>query len=273
MKYNLFIMLVLMLFSGISGAQPVDYHIRVDNATNLRESYNVNSAVHEKVPAGTILRVLYEGTQGNWLQVERNGARVWIARWLAHSRVDAPGAQPAAPAASAPAAQVPANVDNCCYVDRQCMTDEQWSAGWHAYQSGECGQPPNASSQPAQAPQSSPAAVDNCCNVNRSCTTDAEWQAGWQAFQANNQCVAEAQGSGASGNVNSDGTYRLPAGCYESSRFEGRFFSSATITCESSDKITDPVPLSFFACDAYVSSRWSYRLFGTWTTLTTYSCR
>ena len=56
MKHNLSVLLVLMLFAGLVWAQPADYHIRVDSATNLRESYSVNSAVIEKVPAGTIGR-------------------------------------------------------------------------------------------------------------------------------------------------------------------------------------------------------------------------
>ena len=185
MKVKLFVIGILMLFAGIIGAQPADYHIRVDSATNLRESYSLNSAVHEKVLAGTVLHVIYEGTQGNWLQIDRNGVRVWMARWLSHSRVDAPQAQPAAPA------DAPDPVDNCCGVDRQCTTDAEWLAGWEDFQVGACPIPPSASPQPADAPKSSPAQapvsipanVDNCCYVNRTCYSDADWLAGFYAFR------------------------------------------------------------------------------------------
>ena len=187
MKLKLFVIPVLILFAGILVAQSVDYHIRVDAATNLRESYSVNSAVHEKVPAGTILRVVYEGTQGNWLKVERNGVRVWMARWLSHSRVDAPVTQPAAGSAEQPAP--PQNVDNCCYVDRQCTSEADWVSGWQAYQAGHCGAPSQPASSSPQSTQSSAGPIDNCCSVNRNCTTELEWRAGWHAYQAN-QCGA-----------------------------------------------------------------------------------
>jgi len=152
MKLKLFVIPILTLFAGLIGAQPADYYIRVDIATNLRVSYSLDSAVHELVPEGTILHVLYEGTQGNWLQVERNGMKVWMARWLSHSRVAAPGAQPAAPAASAPVVPVPSaptNVDNCCFVNMQCTTDAEWRAGWHAYRDNQCVALPSQVSAPS----------------------------------------------------------------------------------------------------------------------------
>ncbi len=78
-----------------------------------------------------------------------------------------------------------AQVDNCCFVNRQCNTDSEWTDGYWAYHRNEC--PRGASA--GQASASPPANVDNCCFVNRHCTTDAEWTDGYWAYQ-NNQCGA-----------------------------------------------------------------------------------
>ena len=44
-----------------------------------------------------------------------------------------------------------AQIDNCCFVDRQCGSNQEWINGYHAYQNGQCavpapsGQPANSS--------------------------------------------------------------------------------------------------------------------------------
>ncbi len=86
-------------------------------------------------------------------------------------------------------AQQNAIIDNCCFVNRSCVTDQEWINGWHAFQRNEC-----PASQPvaqASAPVSAPAGqtIDNCCYVNRSCATDQDWVNGWHAFQRN-ECPA-----------------------------------------------------------------------------------
>ncbi|MCY4539453.1 MAG: hypothetical protein OXE52_14640 [Chloroflexi bacterium] len=79
-----------------------------------------------------------------------------------------------------------AQIDNCCFVDRQCSSNQEWTNGYWAFQNGQCVAP--ASSGP---PANSSAPVDNCCGIDRQCSTDAEWLSGWQAYQ-NNQCAAPA---------------------------------------------------------------------------------
>ena len=80
-----------------------------------------------------------------------------------------------------------ADIDNCCFVDRQCSTDQQWIDGYWAFQNNQC--PAPAQSQPAGG---APAQIDNCCFVDRQCHSDQEWVDGYQAYQ-NNQCAAPAQ--------------------------------------------------------------------------------
>ncbi|MDE2777113.1 MAG: hypothetical protein OXI77_14375 [Chloroflexota bacterium] len=79
-----------------------------------------------------------------------------------------------------------AQVDNCCFVDRQCVSDQEWDAGYWAFQNNQCAAPPQA--QPAPAATSS-TPVDNCCGIDRQCQTDQDWTNGYWAFQTN-QCAA-----------------------------------------------------------------------------------
>ena len=75
-------------------------------------------------------------------------------------------------------------IDNRCFVDRQCETDQDLINGYHAYENNQCVAP--AQSQPSGG---APAQIDNCCFVDRQCQTDQDWMAGWHAYQ-NNQCPA-----------------------------------------------------------------------------------
>lgn len=80
-----------------------------------------------------------------------------------------------------------AQVDNCCGLDRQCQTDQEWTDGYWAFQHGQCAAPAQS-----QATSNAPAQVDNCCFVDRQCHTDAEWTDGYWAYQQG-QCPAAAQ--------------------------------------------------------------------------------
>ena len=76
-------------------------------------------------------------------------------------------------------------IDNCCFVDRQCATNQEWADGYYAFQRNECpvSQPVASVSAPISVPAGQP--VDNCCFVNRQCATEQEWDAGYHAYQRN----------------------------------------------------------------------------------------
>ena len=76
-------------------------------------------------------------------------------------------------------------IDNCCYVNRQCATNQEWEAGFYAFQRNEC--PAGQPAAPVSAPAGQP--VDNCCYVNRQCATNQDWVDGWHAYQRN-ECPA-----------------------------------------------------------------------------------
>ena len=222
-------------------AQPVNYCISVADLTNLRTGYSLNHPIIETVPAGTVLRVKYEGIYGNWLKLDRNDWETWMARWVPHSRVNCGNDSPTPVPAQQPSAQ---------------------------------------QSQPQSQPQPAVSdVVDNMCQIGWTCTTEEEWIRGWHAYQSGQHTQQQTQSTTQTTNQGGElhvtkGTFQLPTGCRETYRFEGSYFSTLRIECESPEKITDPVPLSWFSCDAYISSRssWYSEYQGIWHTTTSYDC-
>jgi len=158
----------------------------------MRVAPRLNAGIADTVPTGSILQVV--GKFNRWLKIHHNGRDVWLADWVDYSRIDsaAPtGSQgPAAPTGSQ---QPAAPIDNCCFVDRQCQSEQEWSDGYWAYQDGQCAAPAQPQpAAPAQPVSSAPAIVDNCCFVDRQCQSEQDWIAGYDAFQ-NGQCAAPAQ--------------------------------------------------------------------------------
>ncbi len=166
---------IVFMISATSFAE--SYAIRVRYNTNLRASYSLESAVLATAAAGTTVEVISEFNR--WLQVNRDGGSYWMASWVAHERVEASANQ--------------ADVDNCCFIDRQCETDAEWVEGYWAYQRNEC----PAIALPtqlnlAEPASSKPVTVDNCCGIDRVCSTETDWIAGYWAYQ-NQQCASPSR--------------------------------------------------------------------------------
>ena len=170
------IIITLFFASLVTSAQ--EYQIRTNHNTNLREANSLTARIVVTVSSGTVLHVV--GNFNRWLQINRNGSTVWMAEWVGHTRV-------AASSETAP------QVDNCCFVDRECNTDHEWTSGYWAFQNGQCAAPAQTQQQTTVQPATAqPSQVDNCCFVDRQCNTDHEWTAGYWAYQ-NNQCGAPGQ--------------------------------------------------------------------------------
>ena len=170
------LVLTLALFSLAAAAHAQTYFIRTSFRTNLRAGYSLSAEVVETAPVGAVLQVV--GKFNRWYRIDRNGNLVWMADWVRHTRVD--GAQTS-------------DVDNCCYVDRQCSANHEWTAGYWAYQNNEC----PVSTQPQETTTAQPEVTtstqtDNCCFVDRQCHSDQDWINGYWAHQ-NNQCGAPTQ--------------------------------------------------------------------------------
>lgn len=176
------ILIVLVMFALCSVAAAQDYFIRTEGRVDLRDAPGdlPQSNIIEIAPMGTVLQVVSE--QDGWLKINRNGTYLWMASYLYHSRMDN-SQQAQTLSQSSP-------IDNCCSIDRQCDTDQEWTDGYHAYQVGQCDGP--VRSQPATANASQ---IDNCCFVDRQCNTDEEWLSGFHAFQSNQCDGVQPQGS------------------------------------------------------------------------------
>ena len=118
------------------------------------------------------------------------------------------------------------DIDNCCYVDRQCHSNQDWINGWHAYQNGQC-QAPAQSPAPApaqrasgvllrtatgvvigytsghrilpttaptvQCPSGQICSTNNCCQITWQCNSEQDWAEGYSMMQ-NNQGLCPLPG-------------------------------------------------------------------------------
>ncbi|MDE2854250.1 MAG: hypothetical protein OXN88_08780 [Chloroflexota bacterium] len=88
---------------------------------------------------------------------------------------------------AAATAQPASEIDNCCFVDRNCQNEADWVAGYWAFQNNQCSAPSPQQSSAPSSPQ--PAAIDNCCFAGWQCLSDQQWADGYFAYQ-NGQCAA-----------------------------------------------------------------------------------
>ena len=163
------------LLCSVSAAQ--GYSIRITYNTNLRADASLSASIVETAPAGTNLHVVNQ--IGRWLSINRNGNELWMAGWVSHTRVEGSGG-------TSSQTRTSSNIDNCCFVDRQCATDQQWEDGYWAYQNGQCAA--QTSSQAVSPVSSESSDIDNCCFAGWQCTTEQEWINGYHAHRSN-QCV------------------------------------------------------------------------------------
>ncbi|MCY4536729.1 MAG: SH3 domain-containing protein [Chloroflexi bacterium] len=164
------VLMVLPFVCVVASAQA--YAIRVTYNTNLRAAASLQDPVVETVLAGTILNVV--GSSDRWLRINRNRAEVFMADWVDYTRVESSD-------------QTQANIDNCCFVDRQCHTNQEWTDGYWAFQNGQCAAPAGTQSE-TQPTGGDTSQVDNCCYLDWNCSSDDDWLMGFHAFRSN-RCV------------------------------------------------------------------------------------
>ena len=172
-KFSLLAVLPALLIICVA-VSAQEYQIRADANVKLREAFSLEGEVVEIVPAGSILQVV--GQFNRWLKIDRSGSTLWMADWVNFSRVgDSDRTQ--------------SQIDNCCFVDRQCTVDAEWTSGYLAFQNGQCAAPLQTGLQlPMTSTGAESSEVDNCCFLDWQCSSDAEWERGYRAFQ-NNQCL------------------------------------------------------------------------------------
>ena len=201
------LVIILLHLAPVASAQP--YHIRVTSTVRLRASHSLDSPVVVKALAGDVLQVV--GRFNRWLKIDRDGMTAWLADWVNYTRLNG---QQASPAAAAANQQQQSNIDNCCFVNRQCATNQEWEAGYWAFQENECPLSQAATIGTTSASPPTDQAIDNCCFVNRQCTTQQDWVDGYEAYRYNNSCEPNAPVSSAVGShpgIHIDGSDRFRA--------------------------------------------------------------
>ena len=164
---SLAVLLSVFVLCSVVSAQ--DYQIRTDANVNLRATFSLDGNIVETVPSGTILQVI--GRFNRWLKIDRNGNALWLADWVPYTRVT-------------DSDQTQSQIDNCCFVDRQCHSDAEWTDGYWAFQNNQCGAPLQTQLQiPLQSTGNGQSDVNNCCFIGWQCHTDEDWGKGYFAFQ------------------------------------------------------------------------------------------
>ena len=192
MKTKLFAaMIVVFVLYGVASAQ--DYGIRVNNNTNLRATYSLEGDRVETVPAGTILQVV--GRFNRWLKINRNGNEVWMADWVGFTRVDNGGQEQIQTQEPSPS-QSNQIIDNCCYVDRQCHTEHEWTSGYWAFQNNHCSAPARITESGViiEGSQAFAIQVERALNLLKS--RSSEWYAYLNGGLAKIREVPDSQGTG-----------------------------------------------------------------------------
>ncbi|MYH64868.1 MAG: SH3 domain-containing protein, partial [Chloroflexi bacterium] len=118
-------------------AQPSQTMIRLDTEANLRELHSLDSEVVIRVAEGSLLPLT--GTVNRWLKVVFAGRELWLADWVMHSRLSAE--EIAVIYAPPPPPPPPPIIDNCCLVDRNCTSDEEWERGVFDFHANWCPAP------------------------------------------------------------------------------------------------------------------------------------
>ncbi len=125
--------------SAVSAQQQPCFEGETANITgpmNIRESPTTSSPVVATAQAGDSYTIIQKtvGAKWCWLQISLG--------WLADTeRVRVTYPNRFLDTGSTAPTTAPSDVDNCCFVDRQCRTEQEWTDGYWARQNGQCGAP------------------------------------------------------------------------------------------------------------------------------------
>ena len=134
---------------------------------NIRAGASTTSGVLASAWPGDVYPVALsrQGATWCWLRID--------AGWMANTsrvRFTKP-AQSVAAGATSPAASQPANIDNCCFVDRQCAGEQEWSDGYWAFQTGQC----RADARPAASKHDGDPWASSARTRNRPIIEGSQW--------------------------------------------------------------------------------------------------
>ena len=152
--------------------------IYVNGNMNIRSQPTTNSEVVAKARDGDIYDVTRSarGTIWCWLKIASGWMaktdRVQATKAVQYVAYISPAPYAARQAVSQPATTThTSNVDNCCFVDRQCQSEQDWKDGYYAYQNNQC----PSSAQPVAIAQPADPWAPSHRVLNRPIIEGSEW--------------------------------------------------------------------------------------------------
>ena len=113
---------------------------------NIRERPTTSSRVVATARSGDSFSVISSQRSG-WCWLET--AQGWIAKTSRVKSAQSTNTSPQRNQSPQQPVQQQSNIDNCCFVNRQCNSTQEWTDGYWAYQRNEC----PVTSQPANSDQ------------------------------------------------------------------------------------------------------------------------
>ena len=136
------------------------------NRVNLRAGPGTDYPQVDSVSANTELEAI--GKSGDWYVIRRDAREVYVADWVTY---DTP--LPVSSDGRGTGNQQ-TEKNNCCFIGRQCNTDDEWVQGYYNYKNNECDQSsqPTSASSPSTSQSSQPSYSCDCskgCDYMSSC--------------------------------------------------------------------------------------------------------
>ena len=109
--------------------------VYITGPMNIRESPTTSSPVAATAVTGGYFTVIQKTTGGGWCWLKlRSGGWIAVTKWVQAG----PRNRFLDPGVTAPPPTAPSDIDNCCFVDRQCRTEQEWIDGYWAHQNRQC---------------------------------------------------------------------------------------------------------------------------------------
>ena len=126
-----------------SGCYPHEM-VYVTATMNVRAAPTTDSQIIGHAQAGDMYTANKSTRGEDWCWIKISDG--WLAK-TARALPNRPLYAAASRSSSAQQAQISqqrSDIDNCCFVDRECKSEKQWIDGYYAYQNNQCGAPGQA---------------------------------------------------------------------------------------------------------------------------------
>ncbi len=243
---------LLSLGSAAVMAQQVHVVQRGENLWNIAVQYG---RTIQEVGQANGIAPPYVIHAGNRIRIPASGASPAQAQSQTQSQ---PGVQTELWTPTDPLYDRPDDTDNCCDLDRECHTEEEWKAGWLAFERLECWDAYfnwKRTPDPAYMP---PAGSTNCCDApGWLCLNDDHIRAGEDAFVAYSHCNPNIKAAYLPTLVYHDATdncCRLGRDCQTNADWERGYSDFLHFRCEFYVPLVQSLPVHLVGSEKFQAS-------------------